>query len=247
MPSIVDSLMSIQRDTFLGKYLEDVYMRVYDHGFAITSSGIEEKQLNDFHLHLESLQDLDALERSPYDKTHYGFNKHPDLDYRFYDNLMETPHLKNCLDLLVPGWKRGRYGGDRVKAGSTSHQKLHSDWSAYTSMEFGFAIAVSLALRDIPADHAAIRGVPWSCWGYKREPYADVNEDGQRAGVRLSLFRGELLIRDCRAAHAGAPNDHHVNRNLPGVQILSPQWLEHVGWSDEDTIAKRAIDRASYT
>ena len=68
-----------------------------------------------------------------------------------------------------------------------------------------------------------------------RALYADVGEDGNRVGFSLELRRGELLFRDCRAAHAGAQNDHQVDRNLPGVQILSPLWLQSVGWSDEDT------------
>ena len=146
--------------------------------------------------------------------------------------MLENPVLIDCLDRLSPGWAHGRDGGDRVKAGSKSHQKLHSDWAANQTMEFGLAIVVSLALRDIPVDHAAIRGVPWSCRGYRRPPYADLDEHGDRAGVRLALRRGEFLIRDCRAAHAGAPNDHQVDRDLPCTQILSAKWLAAAGWSD---------------
>ena len=101
-------------------------------------------------------------------------------------------------------------------------------------MEFGLSIVVSLALHDIPADHAAIRGVPWSCWGYKVPPYADLDEHGDLAGIRLVLLRGEFLIRDCRAAHAGAPNDHQVDGDLPSTQLLSTKWSAAGGWSDED-------------
>ena len=107
---------SLKSRAFLCKAPEDVYRSVYDHGFAILASGIEEQLLDAFRSHLESLQDYGPSERSPYDKTHYSLNGHPDLDHRFYDNMLVDPILIDCLDHLSPGWVRGRDGGDRVKA-----------------------------------------------------------------------------------------------------------------------------------
>ena len=207
MPS-TSSIAQSSSDDFLCTAPEEVYDMVMDHGFARISSGIDGQELDAFNAHLETLEDRAETERGPYDKTRYSLNGHPDLDHRFYDRMLDTPVLQDCLDRLLPGWERGRYGGDRAKAKAQSHQALHSDWPDYTSMKFGLAVCVSLALVDVPAEYGAIRCVPWSCRGYGRPPYPDVDENGHLAGLRLSMRRGEFLLRDCRAAHAGAPNDY---------------------------------------
>ena len=41
----------------------------------------------------------------------------------------------------------------------------------------------------------------------------------------MKLFKGELLIRDCRVAHSGMPNNSNNDRVLPAIQINSAEWL----------------------
>ena len=91
-------------------------------------------------------------------------------------------------------------------------------------MELEYALVVSLALHDIPAEQAALRIVPWCTRGYNSEPYLN-EEDGKLCGFQVPLFKGEILIRDCRMAHSGMPNFKCRDRVLPAIQILSATWL----------------------
>ena len=154
-------------------------------------------------------------------------NGHPLLDYKMYEEIFTCGDLCDALDLLAPNWTIGTRGGDKVKAGSQSHQLLHSDWPEYStrSMKKGFALAVSLAVHDVPSHRAAIRVVPWSAPGWTEldddGTYADCI-GGMRQGFYAEMLAGDILIRDVRAAHAGSANHASQDRVLPGVQIYHP-------------------------
>ena len=201
---------------------------VCKHGFAILPSGFSSQYLKEFCQHLSHL-DLQERhhERSPYDKTHFSFNGHPQLDKEMYGQIFACEELCEALHMLTPHWWIGTHGGDKVTGGSKSHQLLHSDWPQYstTSMDHGFALAVSLAVHDVDENRAAIRAVPWSNPGWADVDhhgcYADCFE-GERAGFYLKLKKGDLLIRDVRAAHAGSENQDYRDRVLPGVTICHP-------------------------
>ena len=117
-----------------------------------------------------------------------------------------------------------------VTSNSPSSQPLHSDWSEYptNSRALGYALVVSLALHDVPAEHGALRIVPWCTASYDIEPYQN-EKDNKLCGFQLELFKGELLIRDCRVAHSGMPNNSNNDRVLPAIQINSAEWLASDG------------------
>ena len=104
----------------------EVYTSIYTHGFAIIRGDIDDHQLSRFESHLQSLPLNPNAEREPFDKTHYSFNNHPELEDHFYEALLESPTLKSCLDLLVPNWSAGRFGGDIVTAGLMNEFKMKS-------------------------------------------------------------------------------------------------------------------------
>ena len=76
-----------------------------------------------------------------------------------------------------------------------------------------------IALCDVPAEHAALRVVPWSVPGWQRLPYPDKEEQGMLCGCSLPLQKGDVLLRDCRMAHAGMPNESSIDRVLPGSPL----------------------------
>ena len=103
-------------------------------------------------------------------------------------------------------------------------QTLRSDWPAYktSSMRLGYAISVSLALRDVPREFAAMRFVSWTQLHRKEDYPSHGGEDRYTEGYEITLMAGEFLIRDCRAAHGGTPNLTGEPRRLPGVQVRAP-------------------------
>ena len=124
----------------------------------------------------------------------------------------------------------GKRSGDLVTSNSSSAQRLHSDWREYPthSRALGYALVVTLALHDVPAEQAALRIVPWCTANYDMEPYQN-EEDGKLCGFQVPLAKGEMLIRDCRMAHSGMPNETNNDRVLPGIQINSAEWLASDG------------------
>ena len=60
------------------------------------------------------------------------------------------------------------------------------------------------------------------------EPYQN-EEDGKLCGLQVPLAKGEMLIRDCRMAHSGMPNETSNDRVLPGIQINTAEWLASDG------------------
>jgi len=51
-----------------------------------------------------------------------------------------------------------------------------------------------------------------------------MDEEYKDGRYKITLHRGEALIRDCRVAHGGTPNRLPRERFLPGGQIISPQY-----------------------
>ena len=167
----------------------------------------------------------------------YRAGKPDDYKIEGYCSLLASKTLRQALDLLTlhgsegsgeVGWKAYYFGGDEVSPQTHNMQDLHSDWPAYrtNSMSQGFALVVAVAPRDIPVDLAPMRLVPWSL--LSREQDYPVRSRGDKdlyeEGYEVTLKAGEILIRDCRAAHGGTPNRTEKIRCLPCVQILSPQF-----------------------
>ena len=95
-------------------------------------------------------------------------------------------------------------------------------------MVLGYGLVVSLALHDTPAEQAALRIVPWCTPNYNMQPYQN-EEVGKLCGFQVPLAKGEMLIRDCRMAHSGIPNETNNDRVLPGIQINTAEWLASDG------------------
>ena len=102
---------------------KEAWEKVRLHGFAILESGFSSEYLENFHQHLLCL-DLheEQHHRQPYDNTHFSFNDHPLLDVEMYEKIFTCDGLREALDLLAPQWWIGKCGGDKVNAGSKSHQ-----------------------------------------------------------------------------------------------------------------------------
>ena len=130
-------------------------------------------------------------------------------------------------------------GGDKCEAATLGWQLLHSDWPSLRTKttRLGYALACSIAPADIGLDFGPIRCYSWEDLNdeqyYNQMPLdLEFSELDPRAS-RLEMFAGECLLRDVRAAHAGTPNLTDEDRILPGFQIMSPQYIEHLnyyGW-----------------
>ncbi len=72
-------------------------------------------------------------------------------------------------------------------------------------------------MRVIPwSIHARNADRPWDRSFYQTDAY------------KVTMKQGDILLRDVRVAHSGTPNVGVGLRPLPGVQILSPMWQDHL-------------------
>ena len=158
------------------------------HGCCVFRSCLEDDFLLAWRLAMGKVDRKGCSEREPFDGTHFSFNSCRDLPTHHYQRLIEDQNLRHVVNtLLTPGWCVNRCGGDVVTGGSTSAQPLHSDWDKYptSSMKWSYALVASIALCDVPAEHAALRVVPWSVPGWQRLPYPDKEEQGSNCPIRL--------------------------------------------------------------
>ena len=209
----------------------DVAKTLDTYGAAIIMSDIGHEFLTDFGIFLSSIPIEQLQAREPYDGKRFSFNNWDLSESVHYMTFKASPLLNQCLsEIFGQSWlgQGGSYrfhmcGGDKVMARTDSWQDLHSDWESYPtcSMKWGYALAVSIACHDVPTDMSPIRLMPWN--EMKRMPYED-----HRQGYLVDLIKGEFLIRDVRAAHSGSPNLTDRDRCLPGCQLLSPEYLEHL-------------------
>jgi len=189
-----------------------------DHGLVVFKSQLSHSDLDEWLEAMHNVNQAGLSEREPFDNTHFSYNGCPDLPLEKYMELILDPNFRRVVNaLLTPGWTvRPSMGGDVVRAGSTSHQLLHSDWPDYktNSMRWGYALVCSIALEDIPEDFAAIRFNPWST--PKATWYENRDSNWELRGSSVSLKKGDILLRDCRCPHSGMPNKHDRDRVLPG-------------------------------
>ena len=116
-----------------------------------------------------------------------------------------------------------------MQPGTESWQLLHSDDWGYqlNSMQRGYSLCASVAVMDVPVAFAPVRLVPWNVLSHYRDfPSCDLTDLPWQSNEHLLTMRkGELLIRDIRAAHSGSPNCTDLARPFPGMQIYTPQYL----------------------
>ena len=200
---------------------------LYQYGCCVLKSSLEPKFLEEWLQKMKQIPITSLYQAEPYDNTHFTYGGCKLLPHEYYVRLEEdNALLELCHEVLSPGWMFGKRSGDLVTRNTSSSQLLHSDWTEYpmNSMALGYGLVVSLALHDIPAEQAALRIVPWCFANYDMEPYQN-EEDGKLCGFQVPLAKGEMLIRDCRMAHSGMPNKTNNDRVLPGIQILTAEWL----------------------
>ena len=205
---------------------------IYSYGCCIVKSSLSAESLTQWLQEMQRIPVSRLEERNPFDASRFSYGRCGMLPDERYAELEEDVALNEiCCKVLSPGWVFGKRGGDLVTRNSCSAQNLHSDWGRYPtySRALGYALVASLALHDIPAEQAALRIMPWCMDGYGSEPYID-EEKGKRCGFQVPLARGEIIIRDCRMAHAGMPNTTNRDRVLPGIHINSAEWLASEGY-----------------
>ena len=192
---------------------------------------------------IETLLDLEkVLLQSPHKQSRHpggraSYNAPQNAELAGFKSIMASSVLHKALDALTAysmqgrgvgtSWQYHLCGGDEVDPGNTNYQDLHSDWPSYPtkSMMYGYAIAVSVAPRDIGVEFAPIRLVPWSRLNNCYPVLSAGDSDMFLNGSEVTLRAGEILIRDVRAAHGGTPNLCSTPRCLPGLQVLSPAWV----------------------
>ena len=201
---------------------------LYQMGCCVLPSSLRPIVLEWWRHEMERIPITQLYEREPYDHGHFTYGGYDHLPNGCYAQLERDPTLVSfCNRVLRPGWAFGKRSGDLVTRGCNSAQRLHSDWPQYPteSRRLGYALLVYIALHDVPAEQAAVRVVPWCTEHYHDNPYRD-EEGGRLKGLQVPLRQGEMFVRDCRMAHAGMPNRTDADRVLPGIQILSPEWLQ---------------------
>ena len=80
---------------------------------------------------------------------------------------------------------------------------------------------------DIPVPMAPGRFIPWNTLKhYCENPRCDTVDVPFRCTEALTtMHKGELLIRDNRAAHSGPPNFSEAALPFHGMQMHTPQYL----------------------
>ena len=165
---------------------------LYQYGCCVLKSSLEPEFLEEWLQKMKQIPITTLCEREPYDNTHFSYGGSDCLPNEYYERLEEDNALRElCHEVLSRGWRFGNRGGDVVTSNSPSSQPLHSDWSEYptNSRALGYALVVSLALHDVPAEHAALRIVPWCTANYDIEPYQN-EKDNKLCGFQLELFKG---------------------------------------------------------
>ena len=204
---------------------------LYQYGCCVLKSSLEPEFLDAWLQKMKQIPITSLYEGERYDQTHFTYGGCELLPHEYYVRLEEdNALLELCHEVLSPGWRFGKRSGDLVTRNSLSSQLLHSDWTKYPTnvMSLGYGLVVSLALHDMPSEQAALRIVPWCTANYDMEPYQN-EEDGKLCGLQVPLAKGEMLIRDCRMAHSGMPNETNNDRVLPGIQINTAEWLASDG------------------
>ena len=142
--------------------LEDIFDR---HGAVIIPGDVNSAELAAFDEELR-LQDpkLKTTTRYP-GRLRYRFGEPAQCQVQGFQHFFNSQKLRLALDRLsVKGsgstaWRFSYCGGDEVAPMTQNTQTLHSDWPGYktSSMMRGYAICVSLALRDVPLGFAPMR------------------------------------------------------------------------------------------
>ena len=239
MPSTA-TVMTAFSDTLRVSSLDDIAEAFDAKGAVIIQSNLSDVDLDTMLAFFAN----GAVEKKAHGDNPGRWRYRPRSDLA-YAALLGSSQLQDALDILTdfslrgcqePGlhadaWQYGNRGGDETEPSTDNFQELHSDWPSYanTSWKFGYGLVVSLALHDVPLELAPIRLVPWNKLKHSQQ-YPKLETDKFLQGYEVTLKRGELLIRDCRAAHGGCPNlDVQKARMLPAVQVLSPQRLRYLG------------------
>ena len=116
-----------------------------------------------------------------------------------FQHFFNSQKLRLALDRLsVKGsgstaWRFAYSGGDGVAPMTPNTQTLHSDWPGYktSSMMRGYAICVSLALRDVPLGFAPMRFVSWAQL-HRKGDYP--SNGGGRIGWSGKMYEGHASL-----------------------------------------------------
>ena len=116
----------------------------------------------------------------------------------------------------------GIAGGDYADVNSNA-QSLHTDYMGYDlrSMQYGYVLAVSIAVAPIGKEDAPIRIVPWS--DKRGLEYPDFPQEDPEMAEMVTMQKGDILIRDVRCPHGGCVNTSSNPRLLPSLQVFSHQ------------------------
>lgn len=203
------------------------------HGAVIFPSFVADSLLYELMLAQQRFVPTDTSMRDPFDGSRYSTGSR--VTPLAYAELFKCPMLCmaiaaladhggsswQCGPLLNPV-RFGKGGGDVARARAGSWQEVHSDsaWFPTSNMSRGYFLVFSIACSIVAPTFAPIAIFPWSLRAYQSLPYPqDARGD---TSFLISLKKGEVLLRDCRAAHCGTPNLTDSDRFLPGGQILNP-------------------------
>jgi len=207
----------------------DVFDR---HGFAIFKTDLAMASLDALH---QQCLDTDQHFWSTRGPGRFSINAVGNAELSGFKELIASCNLNTflthiiCYGLRQPpcdgAWSPGVRGGDVVQPHTLWNQEMHSDAWYYklNHMQYGFYIAVSVACCDILADNAPIRAIPWSICNHYRDFPVDLSLEAPTGSTSLLLHKGEVIIRDVRACHAGSANFTDETRMLPGFQVNGPQ------------------------
>ncbi|CAD7973074.1 unnamed protein product [Amoebophrya sp. A25] len=157
--------------------------------------------------------------------------------------LLNTEKIHQLVDLLGDYMVVGG-GGDLVLDRTDTHQWLHSDLpreEMYDSARAP-ALAVNFAVHDIDCEMGSLRIFP----GSHRMLFESVKVGEEKrkllGGVKYvcPLRKGDAVIRDLRAWHAGSANLSKRTRYFPNIEFLS-QWFADATREYGDHLSPRQI------
>ena len=212
------------------------FVKTFDmYGCAIVAGDLETSVLLGLASHMLSSETYSMRENG-----RYSTNSWKNKEDKSYAAFLDSAVLQTSLDMLaeagcssryqlgpLANWEYGLAGGDVCPPFCMEAQPLHTDWASMplAYMNMGYAIAVSVSPTHVTAEYGPICIIPWNL-----EKHHDKNGkyhvQHRASDFLITLSPGEFLIRDVRACHGGSINRLGAPRPLPGVQVLSPLYLQ---------------------
>mmetsp|Transcript_49338 Transcript_49338/g.155121 ORF Transcript_49338/g.155121 Transcript_49338/m.155121 type:complete len:497 (+) Transcript_49338:76-1566(+) len=188
---------------------------------------------------------------------------HHMVHVRAWAELLDLAALRPVLEAAFGGpYVAIGGGGDFVLGSTDTHQRLHVDLQLAEMYDHPFppaAIVANVAVSSITCNDGPMRFVPKTQMlplaaaeeasrGEELSEVTSLEKEGvmmRRLGLTpllaCPLEPGDILLRDMRLWHGGAPNRGEAARLLPSAEFLAPWYADLTEGTDDHFAARPAL------